>query len=43
MVHLPLGLPAGKWSLAVVDLYELGLHFGFKAQEMKMIFRVSSI
>jgi hypothetical protein len=43
MVHLPITLPPGRWTIIVVDLYELGLHFGFKAQEMKMIFRVSSI
>jgi len=29
--------------MAVVDLYELGLHFGFKVQEIKMIFRVTGI
>lgn len=42
-VHLPISMPAGRWTIAVVDLYELGLHFGFKPQEMKMIFRVSGI
>lgn len=43
IVHLPINLPQGKWAIAVIDLYELGMHFGFKSQEMKMIFRVTSI
>ena len=34
---------SGKWNIAVIDLYELGMHFGFKTQEIKMIFRVSSV
>jgi hypothetical protein len=43
IIHLPLNLAAGKWTIAVIDLYELGLHFGFKPQEMKMILKVNSI
>ncbi len=43
IVHLPISIVPAKWNIAVVDLYELGLHFGFKQQEIKMIFKVNSI
>lgn len=43
IVHLPISVVPDKWNIAVIDLYELGLPFGLKPQEMKMIFRVTGI
>lgn len=43
MVHLPINIVPKKWNIAVIDLYELGLHFNLHPQELKMMFRVTGV
>ena len=43
IIHLPISMVSAKWNIAVIDMYEIGIQFGFKTQEIKLIFKVNSI
>lgn len=42
-MHLPLSIMPARWNIIVIDLYQITEHFGAKAEEARMAFRLISV